>query len=235
MDQLPKRRFFIHKRQLNLSLEYIPLVLSHFLHISHPVRQSQLQLTSLVDSNLIKQENDKEKYDRKRAISCELNKAFFASLQKLQEKVKLKSDLSQNELIDLQAKFELLESCQQKRREALIVKQSQPKQSTCVRRILLVQAKEELQDLQTERAFCQVVEDSSSDSDGESRAIPFAGHVHTAARNVLLNKMINKKQNHVYTELQLIEDTYTESVSNSSDDKDSLDDVDLSDLWLLFI
>jgi hypothetical protein len=24
-------------------------------------------------------------------------------------------------------------------------------------------------------------------------------------------------------------------VSNSSDDKDSLDDVDLSDLWLLFI
>lgn len=93
-----------------------------------------------------------------------------------------------------------------------------------------MQAKKELQDLQAERKFCQVVENDSSDSDEESRAQPFAGHVHTAARNVLLNKMISKKQNHVYSELELIEDTVTESVSNSSIEKDSLDDVDLSDL-----
>ena len=110
------------------------------------------------------------------------------------------------------------------------MKQSQPKQSTVVRQILLVQAKRELQDLQTERKFCQVVGNASSDSEEESRAIPFAGHVHTAARNVLLNKMISKKQNHTHSELELIEDTISESVSNSSNDKDSFDDMDFSDL-----
>lgn len=33
-----QRRYVLHRRKLNLDLAYIPLVLTHFLHISHPVR-----------------------------------------------------------------------------------------------------------------------------------------------------------------------------------------------------
>ena len=70
----------MHRRKLDLNLAYIPLVLTHFLHINHPVRQSQLQITKFVDDKLVATENEKKKYDRKRAISMELNSAFFTSL-----------------------------------------------------------------------------------------------------------------------------------------------------------
>ncbi len=68
---------------------------------------------------------------------------------------------------------------------------------------MLFRTKLELKD--ASEKFCYVVDNDSSDNESESRAIPFAGNIHNAARNILLDKMIKRKSIHK-EELELIVD-----------------------------